>query len=239
MNKLAMVVTVAVAALLMLATPSVLAQAPAPGGFADRIDICHATGSAAVPYELLTVGGSDITAHQAHPGDLIPAPPGGCPSAAAAAGANVVTTFVLYAEPPGSGGTATATTIAVNACSGAASGVLLGGVSSGSASVVSVPASSIEKTANGVIIRAPDGSTLTCAIAATAGNAPAGGPTTTGVAPESSAPQPRVQPVRLPATGTGSLPSDRDGQSIALAMCLAGMCALLSGGAAIALRRSR
>jgi hypothetical protein len=51
------------------------------GGNADRITICHKTGSAKNPYVEITVS-ADATAngHGTHEGDLIPAPEGGCPS---------------------------------------------------------------------------------------------------------------------------------------------------------------
>lgn len=56
---------------------------PAP----EKITICHATGSATNPYVVITVsinaadgqGGDRLEDHRGHPGDLIPAPEGGCP----------------------------------------------------------------------------------------------------------------------------------------------------------------
>ncbi len=46
----------------------------------DKITLCHATGSAANPYEEITVSVEDATdGHAKHTGDIIPAPVGGCP----------------------------------------------------------------------------------------------------------------------------------------------------------------
>jgi len=42
--------------------------------------LCHATGDAANPYELITVTGTDASVHLGHPNDFMPAPVGGCPS---------------------------------------------------------------------------------------------------------------------------------------------------------------
>ncbi|HET6846206.1 MAG TPA: hypothetical protein VFH29_05190 [Anaerolineales bacterium] len=42
--------------------------------------LCHATGDAANPYELVTVTGSDAAVHLQHPNDFGPAPVGGCPT---------------------------------------------------------------------------------------------------------------------------------------------------------------
>ena len=50
------------------------------GGNADKITICHKTGSAKNPYVEITVSVNATTdGHGMHEGDLIPAPEGGCP----------------------------------------------------------------------------------------------------------------------------------------------------------------
>lgn len=44
-----------------------------------KTTICHKTGSAKNPYVEITVSNNALPAHQKH-GDIIPAPPGGCPT---------------------------------------------------------------------------------------------------------------------------------------------------------------
>jgi hypothetical protein len=53
----------------------------------QKTTICHATGSAANPYVEITISNRAVKAHARHQdgGDIIPAPPGGCPTAAASA----------------------------------------------------------------------------------------------------------------------------------------------------------
>jgi major membrane immunogen (membrane-anchored lipoprotein) len=52
---------------------------------ADKITICHKTGSAKNPYVEIRVSKNAIkNGHGAHEGDLIPAPEGGCPETVAA-----------------------------------------------------------------------------------------------------------------------------------------------------------
>lgn len=65
--------------------PPVLAQLPAPGnppfqssGMA-KMSICHATGSATNPFNLIAVALPSVQAHGKH-GDIIPAPDAGCPT---------------------------------------------------------------------------------------------------------------------------------------------------------------
>lgn len=49
-------------------------------GNANKITICHKTGSAKNPYVDITVSENAVTdGHATHAGDLIPAPEGGCP----------------------------------------------------------------------------------------------------------------------------------------------------------------
>jgi hypothetical protein len=43
-----------------------------------RITICHATGSETNPYVEITVDANSLSGHGDHPGDIIPAPAGGC-----------------------------------------------------------------------------------------------------------------------------------------------------------------
>lgn len=50
------------------------------GGNANKIAICHKTGSAKNPYVEITVSvNATMGGHGTHAGDLIPAPEGGCP----------------------------------------------------------------------------------------------------------------------------------------------------------------
>ena len=53
-----------------------------PTETAQKITICHATGSASHPYVLITIDINGLNGHSKHPGDIIPAPSGGCPTAA-------------------------------------------------------------------------------------------------------------------------------------------------------------
>ncbi len=55
-----------------------------------KVSICHATGSPSNPYVQITVDESALDAHRAH-GDIIPAPPGGCPGAGTAVPGATVT----------------------------------------------------------------------------------------------------------------------------------------------------
>lgn len=58
-----------------------------PHAKAGKTTICHATGSATNPYVAITISDNALPAHARHQDgrDLIPAPAGGCPQAAAAA----------------------------------------------------------------------------------------------------------------------------------------------------------
>ncbi len=51
------------------------------GGQADKILICHKTGSTKKPYVQISVSNNAARdGHGSHKGDLIPAPQGGCPT---------------------------------------------------------------------------------------------------------------------------------------------------------------
>lgn len=52
---------------------------PSPTLTADKVTICHATGSDKNPYNLITVSVNGLNGHDKHSGDIIPAPAGGCP----------------------------------------------------------------------------------------------------------------------------------------------------------------
>ncbi|MGZ6680193.1 MAG: hypothetical protein ACXVFK_08275 [Solirubrobacteraceae bacterium] len=73
------------ACLLALASGASAASLSAAKG---KTTICHATGSAKHPYVRITVSNSALKAHRRHHDgrDIIPAPAGGCPGAAAAEG---------------------------------------------------------------------------------------------------------------------------------------------------------
>ena len=45
-----------------------------------KITICHATSSTGNPYNEITVSVNGLNGHADHPGDIIPAPEGGCPT---------------------------------------------------------------------------------------------------------------------------------------------------------------
>ncbi len=51
---------------------------PTPGNNDGKITICHATGSSKNPYVMITVSVNGLNGHDKHPGDIIPAPAGGC-----------------------------------------------------------------------------------------------------------------------------------------------------------------
>jgi len=61
---------------------------------ARRITICHATGSATNPYVQITVDAEGLNGHGDHPGDIIPAPAGGCSGRALARATTTTTTRV-------------------------------------------------------------------------------------------------------------------------------------------------
>jgi hypothetical protein len=59
---------------------------------ADKIKICHATGSVSNPYEKIKISASALNGHGDHACDLIPAPDAGCPEGVAAAAVKKDTT---------------------------------------------------------------------------------------------------------------------------------------------------
>jgi hypothetical protein len=63
----------------------VAAAAPAMGQAEQPTSLCHATGDPASPYVVVEVDAAELAAHQAHAGDVIPVPVGGCPAAVAQA----------------------------------------------------------------------------------------------------------------------------------------------------------
>lgn len=81
---------------------------------APKTAICHKTHSAKTPYVKMKVGKSVLKGHIVHPGDIIPAPTGGCPTSVltpTAGGRKLTTTLTGTAEAPGPGdpdGTGTA-----------------------------------------------------------------------------------------------------------------------------------
>ena len=68
----------------LVRTGSVLTLGLAAVSFAfgqASVTFCHATGSSSNPYETITTANEAVlAAHQGHPGDIIPAPAGGCPT---------------------------------------------------------------------------------------------------------------------------------------------------------------
>ena len=111
MKKTIAILVAAAGSLALLAT---FAQA-GPTSTSAKTTICHRTKSALHPYRQITVAGASLAAHQRHGTDIIPAPPGGCPSSVMTArrgGRPLSTTMTGAAERPGPGdpdGTGTAT----------------------------------------------------------------------------------------------------------------------------------
>ena len=69
------------AAFALISCLGLLAFAPAASA-AEKVTICHATGSATNPYVQITISDSAVEAHRRHQDreDIIPAPTTGCPS---------------------------------------------------------------------------------------------------------------------------------------------------------------
>jgi CHRD domain len=83
-----------------------LAVQGAPAAKPTKTTICHRTLSAKNPYVKITVTKSVLKGHIAHPGDIIPAPPGGCPRVVLTAkkgGKKLEATLTGAAEVPGPG----------------------------------------------------------------------------------------------------------------------------------------
>jgi len=87
----------------IVAVAGIVQSAPAKP---TKTTICHRTLSAKKPYVKITVTKSVLKGHIAHPGDIIPAPPGGCPTTvltASKGGVKLSTTLTGAAEVPGPG----------------------------------------------------------------------------------------------------------------------------------------
>lgn len=78
----------------------------APAAKPTKTTICHRTFSAKKPYVKITVTQSVLKGHIAHPGDIIPAPAGGCPTVVLTprkGGVKLSATLTGAAEVPGPG----------------------------------------------------------------------------------------------------------------------------------------
>jgi CHRD domain len=98
----------------ILAVAGLAIAQTAPAAKPPKTTICHETHSATKPYAQINVGKAVLKGHMAHPGDIIPAPAGGCPATvltASKGGKKLSTTLTGAAEVPGPGdpdGTGTA-----------------------------------------------------------------------------------------------------------------------------------
>jgi hypothetical protein len=119
-KKTIAILAAAAGSLALLATfaqagPSSTSAKAGPTSTSAKMTICHRTKSAAHPYRKITVAGTSLAAHQRHGADIVPAPPGGCPSSVMTpnrGGRPLSTTMTGAAERPGPGdpdGTGTAT----------------------------------------------------------------------------------------------------------------------------------
>ena len=96
--------TVLLAGILALAGLAIAQGSPAAKP--AKTTVCHETHSATKPYVKIAVGKVVLKAHKAHPGDIIPAPAGGCPSTVltpSTGGKKLTTTLTGAAEVPGPG----------------------------------------------------------------------------------------------------------------------------------------
>jgi CHRD domain len=69
----------------------------------NKVTICHRTGSESNPYVKISVGKAGLKGHMGHPGDIIPAPAGGCPAtpmSPAQGGTALTATLTGSAEVP-------------------------------------------------------------------------------------------------------------------------------------------
>jgi len=118
-KKTIAILAAAAGSLALLATfaqaePTSTSAKAGPTSTSAKMTICHRTKSAPHPYRRITVAGASLAAHQRHGADIIPAPPGGCPSSVMTArrgGRPLSTTMTGAAERPGPGdpdGTGTA-----------------------------------------------------------------------------------------------------------------------------------
>jgi hypothetical protein len=91
----------------IVAVAAIIQSAPAAKPTkTTKTTICHRTSSAKKLYVKITVTKSVLKGHIAHPGDIIPAPPGGCPTTVLTArkgGAKLSATLTGAAEIPGPG----------------------------------------------------------------------------------------------------------------------------------------
>ena len=120
MKKTIATLAAAAGSLALLATfaqagPTSTSAKAGPNSTSAKMTICHRTKSARHPYRLITVADASLAAHQRHGTDIVPAPPGGCPSSVMTpnrGGRPLSTTMTGAAERPGPGdpdGTGTAT----------------------------------------------------------------------------------------------------------------------------------
>lgn len=79
--------------------PAPAGGCPRPEPDRARVTLCHATRSATNPYVVITIDENGLHGHDGHDGDIIPAPAGGCPVAAATPPATAATTTTTTTTP--------------------------------------------------------------------------------------------------------------------------------------------